>query len=338
MSDWWITLPATLLIIALSAFFVVIEFSLLAARRHRLEDQAADSRSARAALRGLNQLTVMLAGAQLGITACTFALGAVTKPAVHHLLIPAFGFLPGWSSNAVSFGVARLRVTFLPLVVGEMAPKSWAIAHPERSAKVVAIPARVFVAVLGPLLRWVNAMANRLVAATGVEPVDRAAAAGYDSETIRSLVAHSTEAGVLDSSSGEQIASILGLQATVVEELAAARVQKSTAVAREATAREVQDAARRSGHLRVLLAPHRSGEPLVVHVRDTLRAAADTPAVELARPALVVPTGTSVYDAFQLMRSAGEQFAVVRAGGQYVGVVTWKDILKLVWPGVTTSD
>ncbi|MEW1982580.1 CNNM domain-containing protein, partial [Citricoccus sp. NPDC079358] len=82
MSDPVIVIVATVALIVLSALFVIIEFSLLGARPHRLEAEAATSRSARAALRNVNELTVMLAGAQLGITICTFALGAVTKPAV----------------------------------------------------------------------------------------------------------------------------------------------------------------------------------------------------------------------------------------------------------------
>ena len=88
MSNPWIVLAVTFGLIALSAFFVAVEFALIAARRHRLEDEAAASRSARAALRSSTELSVLLAGSQLGITACTLALGATTKPAVHYWLTP----------------------------------------------------------------------------------------------------------------------------------------------------------------------------------------------------------------------------------------------------------
>ena len=90
MTDWLFVTIATAALIILSAIFVIIEFALLGARRHRLEERAVESRSARAALKGMNELTVMLAGAQLGITACTFALGAITKPAVDAWLGPLF--------------------------------------------------------------------------------------------------------------------------------------------------------------------------------------------------------------------------------------------------------
>ena len=185
----FVVIVATILLIVASAFFVIVEFSLLGARRNRLELEAEESRSARAALRGLNELTVMLAGAQLGITMCTFALGAVTKPAIDYALGPVLESwgIPAGIAGTASFLFSLLFVTFLHLVIGEMAPKSWSIAHPERSAKLVALPARAFIFVVKPLLHFVNVVANGLVKASGVEPVDRAAVGGRDIDTIRAV-------------------------------------------------------------------------------------------------------------------------------------------------------
>lgn len=144
MKDPIIVTIITIGLIALSALFVVIEFALLGARRHRLEELAPDSLSARAALRGMNDLTMMLALAQLGITACTFALGAITKPAVDAWIGPtllSFG-TPVWLAGGASFALSLFLVTFLHLVVGEMAPKSWAIAYPELSARSISLIAQ----------------------------------------------------------------------------------------------------------------------------------------------------------------------------------------------------
>lgn len=331
-----ITAVITVGLIVLSAFFVVIEFSLLAARRHRLEETAESSAASRAALRGLNELTLMLAGAQLGITACTFALGAVTKPAVHYALAPLFTDwgLAVWAADAAAFALALIAVTFLHLVVGEMTPKSWAIAHPELAARAVALPARGFMTLFRPLLSWINRVANRLVAATGVEPVERAAAAGYDAETIRRLVEDSTQAGVLDAASGTQISRIMELETLTVDDVIATHTAAPTAAPRTATAADIQRAAAASGHLRVLLGPHGADAPMVVHVRDTLTADPDRPALALARPALEVPAGASVYEAFQLMRRSSEQLAVVRSGNHFLGVIAWADVLKQIWPVV----
>ncbi|MEE2814150.1 MAG: CNNM domain-containing protein, partial [Actinomycetota bacterium] len=217
MSWWMVTIITAALIIA-SAFFVIVEFALLAARRHRLEEEAEHSRSARAALRSVNELTVMLAFAQLGITACTFALGAITKPAIDYALAP---LLERWGlsyvlADIIAFMIALIVVTFLHLVIGEMAPKSWAIAHPETAARATGITARALTWPLRPLLLWINRIANRLVKASGVEPVEKAAAGGQDADTIRKLVTHSQAAGTLEGHYSESIASVIDLSALCV--------------------------------------------------------------------------------------------------------------------------
>ncbi|MFV2142884.1 CNNM domain-containing protein [Isoptericola sp. G70] len=335
MNDAWVVVAATTGLIALSAFFVVIEFGLLGARRHRLEEAAVSSRGARSALRAANELTVMLAGAQLGITACTFALGAVTKPAVDHWLAPILSSwgLPSWLAGTLSFALSLLFVTFLHLVVGEMAPKSWAIAHPERSAILVSPPARAFVWAFRPLLLWINAVANRLVAATGVQPVDRAAVGGHDAATIRHLVEHSAEVGTIDASIRSPLAGALDLTTRQVSSFVGTGA-RPTAVATTATVADVQAMSRRSGHLRILVESD-DGAPGVVHVRDTLLEPLDRPARELARPAYVAPTDQPVHEALSGMRRASEQLAVVMDGSRFVGVVTLGDALRQVTPGST---
>src|SRR5687767_15895522 len=86
-TGWALTISALLL--AGNGFFVAAEFALVAAKRHRLEQAAANgSRAARAALAGSRELSMMLAGAQLGITLCTLGLGALAKPTVADLLGP----------------------------------------------------------------------------------------------------------------------------------------------------------------------------------------------------------------------------------------------------------
>lgn len=331
MSAGLVALVTTALI-ALSAFFVVIEFALLGARRHRLETRAPSSASARAALRGMNELTIMLAGAQLGITACTFALGAVTKPAVDAWLSPLFTAwgAPGWLADSAAFALALLAVTFLHLVVGEMAPKSWAIAHPERAATLIGIPSRAFIWVFRPFLTWVNAIANRLVARTGVEPVESAAVGGRDAETIRHLVEYSTQVGVLEPQLRTQITQVIELQNLTVGDITSTR--KATAVAADATVADVQAASLTSGHLRILVEPAGDELPSVVHVRDTLLARADEPARAFATPAVAVSAATPVYELLRTLREGGVQLAVVETAGRYVGVVTLTDVITRVLP------
>lgn len=340
---WYVVLIITILIIALSAFFVVIEFALLAARRHRLEDAAGESRAARAALRGMNHLTLMLAGAQLGITAATFALGAITKPAVHAALVPVLEALslPDGVSDGVAFMLALFVVTFLHLVIGEMAPKSIAIAHPEQSAKLVSIPANAYVTALRPLLEWINKVANRLVARTGVEPVNRAAAGGYDAETLRGLIEHSSSTGVLDEGSATQMSRIIRLEYATVGELVRQRVDQTAAVPHDASVADVQRAAKVSGHFRILLqpepGPNPSREMRLVHVRDTLLADPDGPVVPFSREVLQMGESTTLQEALDLMRAAKRQLAVVvpdEGTPCIVGVITLADLLDQIWPKI----
>ena len=331
MSNPGVVVVVTLALIVASAFFVMIEFSLLGARRHRLEVDADRSASARAAIRGIDELTVMLAGAQLGITACTFALGAVTKPAVDAWLGPALGSLgvPGGIADTAAFILSLLLVTFLHLVVGEMAPKSWVIAAPERAARLIGLPSRAFIWVFRPLLVWVNRMANRLVAASGVEPVDSAAVGGQNADTIRHLVEHSASVGALESSIHSPLAGALDLEYLTVGSLVDTG-RAPTAVAPDATVEQVQDAAARTDHMRILLVE--TGLPEVVHVRDTLLEPADAPARPLARSAMPLEKDTPVYEALSLARSRSEQLMVVMDGEEFLGVITVSDILRKILP------
>lgn len=327
MNPFAVTLATAGLIVA-SAFFVILEFALLGARRHRLEAEAETSRSARAALRGINELTMMLAGAQLGITVCTFALGAITKPAVDAWLGPLLQDIgvPGGVASTTSFVLSLVFVTFLHLVVGEMAPKSWAIAHPETSAKAVALAGRAYLWPLRPLLGWVNRIANRLVAASGVEPVDRAAVGGHDVDSIRQLVEHSGQEGVLEERHTGGLTQVLELERLTIGELAQGA---TTSVPEGATVGDVQAASAESGHLRVLLD---GGEPRYVHVRDTLVHEASAPVGDLDRAALQLDGAVPVYEAFARMRRESEELALVTRDGARVGVVTVADIVRRVLP------
>ena len=332
-----VVVVVTVALIALSAFFVAVEFAALAAKRYRLEEAAPRSRSARAALRSSTELTVLLAGSQLGITACTLALGAVTKPAVHHWLTPLFeGWgVALWLADAAGFVLALVLVTFLHLVVGEMAPKSWAIAHPETSAILLATPMRAFMWLTRPVLRVLNQAANWCLRRVGVEPADQVAT-GQNPDDLRHLVEHSANIGALDAAYSAQISGALALQTTTVRDLVADRTV--TAVPAGATTADVQAVSRDSGHLRVLVG---TGDRLegVVHVRDTLAHTADAPVTPLVRPVLRLAADTPVATALAQMREQRQHLAVVHDGedgdgrvGRVVGVVTLADVLGRLFP------
>lgn len=321
---------ATLALILLSAFFVIIEFALMGARRHRLEELAPHSSSARAALRGMNDLTLMLAGAQLGITVCTFALGAITKPAVDSFLGPIFleWGMPYLVADSASFLLSMFFVTFLHLVAGEMAPKSWAIAHPEKSALAIGTISRAYIWPLRPMLIWINRIANRLVRAVGVEPVESAAVGGQDIATIRQLVDHSADVGALEPVVHQQLSGLIDLGSKPVASLLAS--SQVTSVDATASIADVRDAASISGHMRIIMANPR--QPMVVHLRDTLLKDDDAPAASVARAAFVLHAETPIYEAMANMRAASVQLAVVTRGDKISGFITLADILQRILP------
>lgn len=350
MSNPLVVVAVTILLIAASAFFVAVEFSLISARRHRLEDDAAHSAAARAALKNASELTLLLAGAQLGITLCALALGSITKPAVHHWLTPVFAGwgLPLWTADVIAFILALLIVTFLHLVVGEMAPKSWSITHPEYSATLLALPMRAFLWLTRPLLILLNSTANRILHRLGVEAVDEVAA-GQDADSLRELVRHSGEAGTLDDSHHRQLLSALELQELTVGDLLGERgtdrpatTDEMSSVPVDARPEEIREVARRTGHLRLLVL---DGEEAVgvVHARDALEVRSADTARELMRPSLSLEQDLTVAEAFRRMRESRAHLVVVEESGEYSGthasevrgVVTLDDVVRRLLPATS---
>ncbi|UVE93689.1 hemolysin family protein [Dietzia sp. B32] len=347
MSNPWVVLAATVLLIAASAFFVAVEFSLISARRHRLEDAAATSRAARAALRNASELTLLLAGAQLGITLCALALGSITKPALHHWLTPVFSGwgLPLWTADVIAFILALIIVTFLHLVVGEMAPKSWSITHPEYSATLLALPMRAFLWITRPLLVALNAMANSILHRLGVESRDEVSA-GQDADSLRELVRHSGEAGTLDDTHQRQLLSALELQELTVGDLLGergvdtpARPEEMSSVGVDATPEEIRDTARRTGHLRLLVLENETAVG-VVHARDAIDVEGPATARELMRSSLSLEHDLTVAEAFRRMRDARAHLVVVEQSGGHPGthvsevrgVLTLDDVVRRLLP------
>lgn len=319
-------------LIVLSAFFVAVEFALVAARRYRLEEQAAHSASARAALRSARDLSLLLAGSQLGITLCTLGLGAVAKPALDAALEP---LLTGWGLPAATAGVlafllSLIAVTFLHLVVGEMAPKSWAIAHPERSAILLALPMRAFMRVTRPLLVLLNGMANRCLRAVGVEPVDELAE-GRNPADLRELVDHSASAGSLDQQRHDQIVTALDIDSAPLREVLRP-LAEAVRVCTDSPAADIRTAARESGHLRLIVETP-EGEPAgIVHVRDALTRTSETRAQDLLRPVITLGATTPIHHAVRRMRESRTHVALIEDGGTLRGFVTMHDLLNRLLP------
>ena len=338
MSTSW-ALVISAVIVALSAFFVAIEFALVAARRHRLEEAAETSIAARAALRSARDLSLLLAGSQLGITLCTLALGAITKPAVHHMLTPVMtGWgLPEVTADVIAFVLSLIVVTFVHLVVGEMAPKSWAIAHPEKSATLLAIPMRGFMWLTRPALVALNGMANWCLRRVGVQPVDEVSE-GRSPDDLRQLLDHSAKAGALDTQRHDRLTTALELNTRPLRDIVRP-LHEIADVPPDATPTQIKHVARASGHLRLVV--RTQNKPLgVVHVRDALTQPDTTTAADLMRPVPTLPADTPIYAALSTMRDSRNHLALVTTNNtdtDLVGLVTLHDLLDQLLPAEHTT-
>lgn len=190
---------ATLGLVALNGYFVAAEFAAVGARTTRLEVEARTNLFSRMALKIKRQLDLYLSTCQLGITIASLGLGAVTEPAVAALVTPVldkFGIQTG--EHGLAFIIALCISTSLHVVVGEQAPKNWAILNPDRILPVLAPPLVFFTYVLYPAIWALNAASNLLLRWTGVE-VSHSAHAGmpHTADELRTLVLQSMKAGTL---------------------------------------------------------------------------------------------------------------------------------------------
>jgi CBS domain containing-hemolysin-like protein len=321
----------TVLLLIGSGFFVAAEFALVAAKRHRMEKAAAaGQRGAKAALAGMRELSLMLAGAQLGITVCTLGLGSVSKPAISHELDPvlhALG-LPAALSYAVAFAVAMIVVVFLHMVLGEMAPKSWAIAHPERSAMLLSPPFRAVARSVRPLIWVLNKLSNGLVRMCRVTPRDELAAV-HNREQLTRLIDESERLGLISASNSDLLTRSLTEPETPVDGL---QVPAAEITSVDGSAGVDDLLALAASHDRTRMLVHEDGRIVgSVHVRDALVARAQGRPIrarDLARPVPGLPHGTTVADAIELLRGRRASLAVVRDDtGRVTGMVALDDLL-----------
>ncbi|MFI6228211.1 hemolysin family protein [Micromonospora echinospora] len=332
-----LALITSVVLLALNAFFVAAEFALVASKRYRLEQAAAGGgRAARAALDGVRELSLMLAGAQLGITLCTLGLGALAEPAIEHLLSPllhAVG-LPTTASHVVALIFALSLVTFLHLVVGEMAPKSWAITDAERSALLLALPFRAFARVARPVLSALNAVANAMLRLVRVNPQDQLAQV-HGPEELRMLLEQSREHGLLGAEQHQMLTSMLELQGTKVADVMEPFGEIVT-VRRDDPAERIEEVSRDSGRSRLAVVDPAGDVVGLVHVREAVRVTTtgrSATAGELMTDAFTLPATASVTEAVAAMRGVQAQLALVRNGGgptRPIGFVALEDLLEEV--------
>jgi CBS domain containing-hemolysin-like protein len=190
---------ATLTLVALNAFFVAAEFSAVSARRTRLEAEAEGRFLAGLALRIKKQLDLYLSSCQLGVTLASLGLGAVTEPVVTAILDrPLHGLhLPEHEMHVVGFAVAMAITTLLHIVLGEQAPKNWAILYADWMLEVISIPLLIFTFCFYPAIWLLNTITNGVLRLSGVRIGPAGHVLPHSEEELRALVAQAAQLGTI---------------------------------------------------------------------------------------------------------------------------------------------
>lgn len=329
-----LAITIAVVLLAGNAFFVGAEFALISARRSQIEPLAeAGSRRAAVTLGAMENVSLMMACAQLGITACSLGLGAVGEPAVASVLegpLETAG-VPDWLLHPLAFSVALGIVVFLHMVLGEMVPKNIAIAGPERSALALGPPLAAVARVLSPVIVSLNGVGNAVLRLAGVEPKDEVASA-FTAEEVASLAAESRQEGLLDEAEHELVSGALTFAGRTVSSVLVP-MGSLTVLPLGASPADIQDATARTGFSRFPLAAPDGALAGYLHVKDVLD---DDPATrglpvppEAVRPLATVTGQESLEAALDAMRDRGAHLArVVGADGDAEGVVTLEDVLE----------
>jgi CBS domain containing-hemolysin-like protein len=323
------------LLVIVNGVFVATEFALIASQRAKLELLAVTSRRARRASAATRDLSNQLAAMQLGITVASLGLGALGEPTVARGIQPILEALqlPHGALHPVSLVIALAVVSFAHVLIGEMVPKSLALADPERALLLLVPLSRNIGIVLRPLTRMLAASANGVVRLLGGTPV---------SETGTALTAGEF-AVVFDASRDE--GTIFAFEHAVLSGALALRVRTTASVTipgdrvvtvpRQMPVAQIEALALRTGHSRlpVVGAGGLGDVQGFVHVKDLIglaSSARDRPLPPaLVRPMLVVRPELALDGLLRAMRRSRSHVALVRGGsGIAPGLVTLEDALE----------
>ncbi|MEV6909433.1 hemolysin family protein [Amycolatopsis sp. NPDC051071] len=333
MSDWF-NIFLVVVLLLLNAFFVGAEFTLISSRRDRLEALLAQGKTrAQIVINASKNVSLMLAGAQLGITICSLLLGRLGEPAIAHQLAGFFELLgiPDVLLHPISFAIALAFITVLHVLIGEMVPKNLAIAEPERLALWL-VPVHVgWVKIANPFIWLLNFVANSLLRLFKVEPKDELETA-YTSDELAELLSESRREGLLEQSEHQRLSKTLSSVEKTVADVLVPTAQLTTLPC-SPTLGDVERAVSSTGFSRFPVCTDDGTLNGYIHVKDILDLVGEDPST-------VVPSGKTrtltelradarLDEALSAMRKEGSHMArALSSGGDAVGVVALEDLVE----------
>ncbi|GAB4254329.1 MAG: hemolysin family protein [Thermoleophilia bacterium] len=323
---------AVVLLVALNAFFVASEFAVVKVRSTKVAELAAEGRrSAKVAANIVRHLDAYLSATQLGITMASLGLGWVGEPALAHLVEPPLALVGVTSDTAVrtaSALVAFLVITFLHIVLGELAPKSLAIQRPEGTALWIALPLRAFYSVFFPVIWLFNAAALGVLRLLGIEPATEAQLA-HSEEELRMIIAASQEVGHIDEVEQTIMRRALTFGERSVGDIMVPRPEIA-ALPTDMLVRDALAEVAASNHTRYPVYEDDLDDTIgYVHVKELYRADPDKPVRTLLRPIGFISETASIEMALLRFQSTRTPLAiVVDEHGGTAGIVTIQDVVE----------
>lgn len=336
-------LAAVLLLVMVNGFFVAAEFALVAVRRSRIDELAGGgSASARRVQAALKELDRYISGTQLGITLASLGLGWIGEPALAAVIDGALGAvgLPagdGVVHSAAAIGVAFAVITFLHIVLGELAPKSLALVRPERVSMWVVRPLVLFSRVMSPVIWVLNGAATALLRMVGVRPATEASHV-HSPEELRLLVLQSRAHGTIDESDSAMLAGVFDFHEKRARDVMRPRTDVA-AISADASEAEVWAAVRSERYSRYPVYRDTLDDVLGVFLAKDLwlrEPGAEFSLADLVRPAVYVPDSRPAERVLDDLRKRRAQMAVVldEYGGT-AGIVTVEDLVEEVIGDIT---
>lgn len=319
--------------VLLNAFFVLSEFAIVKIRKSKLEELSKDGvKNAKMAYEITNSLDSYLSATQLGITISSLALGWIGEPAVAMLIEKPINSI--FEANAtvihsISFIISFTFITLLHVVLGELVPKSVAIATPEKSVLFVAKPLHAFWVIFKPFIAVFDFLAGGILKLIGIRPAGESEIA-HSEEEIKIIVAESLKGGVLDSIETQIIKNAVDFSDTVAKEIMTPRKQMVCLNAQksyEENYKKVID----SKYTRFPYIDGSKDSVLgMIHIRDILQSDKKD-FNKIVRKILIVPENSSIASILSMMNKERISAAlVIDEYGGTSGLITMEDIIEEV--------
>ena len=332
-------LVAVGVLVLLNGFFVAAEFALVSVRSTRIEELVSQGNQlAKSVQKAIHDPDRFIAATQLGITLASLGLGWIGEPALASLIEQGLALLPipeQWvnvTSHGFAVAIAFAIITFLHVVIGELAPKSIALQRPEQTALTVARPTIFAERLFAPAIWALNGTGNFVLRLLGFEPE-----AGHELihsvEEIKMLVDASMDSGMLDQSEHDMVDAVFDLRQVLVRQVMIPRTEMQ-AIPADATLRDLLDRQEGESHGKYPVYEDEIDRIVgVVYMRDVITELAkgnlDTPIRPYIRKVPYLPETTRITGALSMFRNARQHVAIVldEYGGT-AGMITLEDVVE----------